>query len=115
MRLLFSLSSFALTMLLGLVAFAYTALNHPGTMREMISIAQRIRDQFAILGLSDTYMVWVDILLQSTQIVIVGFTIFIRLIIGILGSMFSGTDSNAPIETHSASRPSNNSPFSRWG
>jgi len=63
--------------------------------------------------LSDSYMVWVDIFLQANQIVLVGFSILMRLLIGIIGSILSGGYSSQGAPT-SAQR-SSNSPFSRWG
>jgi hypothetical protein len=54
----------------------------------------------------------VDIFLQSNQIVLVGFSIFMRLILGLIGSVFGGGFSAPPA---GISTPSSNSPFSRWG
>ena len=113
MRLLFSLSSFAFTMILSLIAFTYTAIHYPSTMRDLLAGAQHLRDQISLLGLSDSYMVWVDIFLQANQIVLVGFSILMRLLIGIIGSILSGGYSSQSAPT-SAQR-SSNSPFSRWG
>jgi hypothetical protein len=112
MRLLFSLSSFAFTMILSLFAFTYTAIHYPTFMRDLLAGAQHMRDQISLLGLSDSYMVWVDIFLQSNQIVLVGFAIFMRLILGLIGAVFGG-GFNAP--SADAAAPGSNSPFSRWG
>ncbi len=112
MRLFFSLSSFAFTMILSLFAFTYTAIHYPTLMRDLLAGAQHLRDQISLLGLSDNYMVWVDIFLQSNQIVLVGFSIFMRLILGLIGGVFGGRFSSSP---PSVSTPASNSPFSRWG
>jgi len=113
MRLFFSLSSFAFTMILALIAFTYTAIHFPSTMRDILAGAQHVRDQISLLGLPDSYMVWVDIFLQPNQIVLVGFSIAMRFAIGIIGSIFSsGTfpdDPDAP-----AASSTRGSPFSRW-
>lgn len=113
MRLFFSLSSFAFTMILALFVFTYTAIHYPTTMRDMLAAAQHLRDQISLLGLSDSYMVWVDIFLQANQIVLVGISILVRLALGIIGGilgghLFSGSDGRARAD-------SSNSPFSRWG
>jgi hypothetical protein len=112
MKLLFSLSSFAFTMILALVAFTYTAIHYPTFMRDLLAGAQHLREQISLLGLPDSYMVWVDIFLQSNQIVLVGFSILMRLIIGVIGSLLPGRTPSPP----NISTPApTSSPFSRWG
>ncbi len=114
MRLLFSLSAFALTMILALIAFTYTAIHFPTTMRDFLAGAQHVRDQVSLLGLPDSYMVWVDIFLQPNQIVLVGFSIAMRFAMGLIGAVFSG--GTFPGESGpEASSSGSNSPFSRWG
>jgi hypothetical protein len=114
MRLFFSLSSFAFTMILALIAFTYTAIHFPTTMRDCLAGAQHVRDQFSLLGLPDSYMVWVDIFLQPNQIVLVGFSIVMRFLIGLAGSLL-GVGSYPEAPGAPASAPKSNSPFSRWG
>jgi hypothetical protein len=113
MRLLFSLSAFAFTMILALVAFTYTAIHFPTTMRDFLAGAQHVRDQVSLLGLPDSYMVWVDIFLQPNQIVLVGFSIAMRFAIGVIVAVFSGGRFTG--EPDSAASPPGSSPFSRWG
>ena len=90
MRLLFQVSSFAFTMILALIAFTYTAIHFPTTMRAFLAHAQHIRDQISLVGLPDSYMVWVDIFLQPNQIVLVGFAIAMRFAMGVIGTIFGG-------------------------
>ena len=114
MRLFFSLSAFAFTMILALIAFTYTAIHFPTTMRDLLAGAQHVRDQISLVGLPDSYMVWVDIFLQPNQIVLVGFSIAMRFAIGIIGVIFGG--GSFPAEPDSAAVSSGSkSPFSRWG
>ncbi len=112
MRFFFSLSTFVFTMVLALIAFTYTAINFPTTMRDLLAGAQHVRDQIQLLYLPDSYMVWVDIFLQPNQIVLVGFSIAMRALIGIVGSIFRrGPSASRAAAPSTAS----NSPFSRWG
>jgi hypothetical protein len=114
MRLIFSLSSFAFTMILALIAFTYTAIHHPTFMRDLLYGAQEVRDRISLLGLPDSYMVWVDIFLQPNQIVLVGFAIAMRFVLGLIGSIFSlGNYPSRPSER--GAEPARRSPFSRWG
>jgi len=114
LRFLFSIATFILTMLLALFAFTYTAINYPSVMRDLMTTAQQVRDYVRELALPDSYMVWVDIFMQPSQFVLVGFSIAMRILIGIvfgiLGLLFgrrrpSGAGSSA----------ASNSPFTRWG
>jgi hypothetical protein len=93
MRLFFSLTSFAFTMILALIAFTSTAIYYPTTMRNLLAGAQHVRDQISSLGLPDSYMVWVDIILQPNQIVLVGISIVMRLSLELLGTLISGRGS----------------------
>ncbi len=114
MRLFFSLSSFAFTMILSLIAFTYTAIHFPTTMRDLLAGAQHAREQISTLGLPDSYMVWVDIFLQPNQIVLVGFAIVMRFLIGLISGIFGGGSSAHDPDSESSSSRSG-SPFSRWG
>ena len=114
MRLFFSLSAFASTMIFALIAFTYTAIHFPTTMRDLLAGAQHAREQISALGLPDSYMVWVDIFLQPNQIVLVGFSVAMRLAIDLVLALFGGgTGGSAPDSETSTSR--SGSPFSRWG
>src|SRR5579883_2553414 len=90
MKLFFSLSLFAFTVILALIAFTFTTIYFPTTMRDLLYGAEQVRRQISYLGLSDRYMVWVDILLQPTQVVLVGIAIVIRFAVGVLTSIVSG-------------------------
>jgi hypothetical protein len=109
MRLLFSLSTFAFTMILSLIALIYTAFHYPSTMRDMLAAGQYVRDRISALGLPDSYMVWVDIFLQPNQIVLIGFAIAMRFAMDVIRSIFNG--GRLPGGQDAAS----SSPFSRWG
>lgn len=114
MRLIFSMSAFAFTMVLALIAFTYTAIHFPTTMRDLLAGAQHMRDQISLLGLPDSYMVWVDIFLQPNQIVLVGFSIAMRFLLGLAKAIFGGWAISGESDSAPAS-PSSKSPFSRWG
>ena len=87
MKLFFSLTSFAFTMILALIAFTYTAIHFPTTMRDLLAGAKHVQEELSLLGLPDSYMVWVDIFLQPNQIVLVGYSIAMRFAISLIGSL----------------------------
>jgi hypothetical protein len=109
MRLLFSSFSFVLTLVVGAIAFAATAIEFPTIMRQLIGWAQQLPPYLSQVGLSDTYLVWTDILLSGDKLVLLGFVIVTRLVFALIGMIFGplfGLGS-APAERDSA--------FSRWG
>lgn len=81
---------FILTILLGAFAFAATAIQQPTLMRELLSIARHIPDYFTRSGLSDEYLVWVDILLGGDKLVFIGYLVVARIVVGVLASMLGG-------------------------
>ena len=90
MRFLLSLWTFVVTMVLALIGFTYTAINFPTTMRDLLAGAQQFAIRCSRLTLPDSYMVWVDIFLQPNQIVLVAFSIAMRIVLGLLISLFPG-------------------------
>lgn len=96
MRVLFISVSFFFTMILGALAFAFTAMNYPGTMRSLMAGAEQLRNQLSTFGISDSYMVWIDILLQGDNLVLMGFIVVARIFIAILGSIFSRSPEEEP-------------------
>jgi energy-coupling factor transporter transmembrane protein EcfT len=114
LKFLLSIATFILTMLLALFAFSYTLINYPSTMRDLQRAALLLREQGHELALPDNYMVWLDVFFQENQIVLVGFSIAMRILLGIvfgiLGLLFGRRrPSGAGASTASSS------PFSRWG
>jgi hypothetical protein len=115
MRLLFTSFSFILTLIVGAIAFAATAIEFPSIMREFIAVAQMLPAYLSSFGLSDRYMVWIDILLSGDKLVLLGFVLATRIIFAVLGGVFgplfeSGTPRASFIET-----PHGKSPFHGWG
>jgi hypothetical protein len=109
MRFFFSLSTFAFTMIFSLITLVYLAFHYPSTMRDILAGAQIVRNHISSLGLPDSYMIWVDLFLQPAQIVLVGFAIAMRFVMGIIRSIFNVVRfPGGPDEASS-------SPFSRWG
>lgn len=108
MRLLFSSFSFVLTLFVGAIAFAATAIEYPTLMRQLIGWAQQLPPYLSQVGLSDTYLVWTDILLSGDKLVLLGFVIVTRIIFALLGMIFG------PLFGVGQSQ-AGDSAFNRWG
>lgn len=101
---------FILTLLLGAFAFAFTAIEQPTLMRELLSIARHIPEQFSRSGISDEYLVWVDILLGGDKLVFIGYLIVAQIVVGMSASMLGGLFGFG----RRRKRVHENSPFSGW-
>jgi hypothetical protein len=109
MRLLFSSFTFVLTLAVGAVAFAATAIEYPTLMRQLISWAQLLPPYLSQVGLSDTYLVWTDILLSGDKLVLMGFVIVTRLVFALIGMIFG------PLFGMGPAQAGGDSAFNRWG
>jgi hypothetical protein len=115
MRLFFSSVSFIATVVLGTLAFAATAIEFPGIMRDLIAAAEQLRGYLAETGLSDSYMVWVDLLISGDKIVLLGFIIATRVLLALLVAVAGPIFTSSPRTTAFISAPKSDSPFDKWG
>jgi len=116
LRFLREVTIFILTMLFALFAFSYTLINYPSTMRELQRAALYVREQVHELYLPDNYMVWLDVFFQENQIVLVGFSIAMRILLSIVFALLGLLFGRRRRPEAAASAPAtSNSPFSRWG
>ncbi len=114
MKFLSTLSVFAFTMILSLIAFTCTAIVFSGTMGNLLTSVQNVHDQVLQLYLADNYMVWMDILLQPNLLVLLGFSIAVRLLLTIVSSAFDPGESVPPLEA-AAPLAASSSAFGSWG
>ncbi len=109
MRVLWSSFKFILTLIIGAIAFAATAIEFPGIMRQLIEWAQQLPPYLEQLGLSNTYLVWTDIILSGDKLVLLGFVLVTRLIFGLIGTVVG------PLFGVGSERGGDKSAFQRWG
>jgi len=102
MRLVFSSFSFFFTLVIGAVLFAFLAIEFPTIMRQLIDGGQQLPRYLSSLGLSDRYMIWVDILLTGDKLVLLGCVFVTRIIFamigGVFGPLFGGSRSGSQFE-----------------
>jgi len=87
MRILFSSFIFILTLIVGAVLFAATAIEFPGIMRDLIGWAQQFPPYLEQVGLSNNYLVWTDIILSGDKLVLLGYILVTRLIFALIGTV----------------------------
>lgn len=112
MRILFTSFSFLATMVIGAIAFAFTAIEFPTIMRELIGYAQMLPGYLSTLGLGDRYMVWLEILLTGDKLVLLGFILATRILLAIVTTIVA---SDYPPARTSFVEESKGSPFKGWG
>lgn len=109
MRILWSSFTFILTLIVGAIAFAATAIELPGIMRQLIEWAQQLPPYLESLGLSNTYLVWTDIILSGDKLVLLGFVLATRIVFALIGTVVG------PVFGVGSSRSRNESAFQKWG
>jgi hypothetical protein len=107
MRILFSSFMFVITLIVGAIAFAATAIELPGIMRQLIEWAQQLPPYLEQLGLSNTYLIWPDIILSGDKLVLLGFVLMTRLVFALIGTVVG------PL--FGSGRAANESAFQKWG
>ena len=112
MRILLSSFTFVITMVVGALLFAFTAIEFPTVMRELIAHAQTLPAYLSGLGLSDSYMVWVDILLSGDKLVLLGFILATRVVFAIVGGVLSPLWESSPRRYQQQDQAS---AFDGWG
>lgn len=115
MRILFSSLSFVVTVIVGAIAFAVTAIQFPAVMRQLIEMAQGLPGYLASLGIPDTYMVWLDILLTGDKLVLLGFIMATRIVWAVIAGAFGPDDTRSPRASFAPSGHLQVSAFDRWG
>ncbi len=115
MRIIFTSFTFVLTLVIGAIAFAATAIEFPGIMRELIAVAQLLPAYLSSFGLSDRYMVWIEILLSGDKLVLLGFVMAARIVLAILGGVFGPLFESNPRASFVETPGGRSSPFHRWG
>lgn len=76
--------TFLLALVLGAFAFAYATIHYGDSMRDLISVTNRLPDKLQSLGLSSQYAVWADILLGGDKLIFLMFIVIARLILALL-------------------------------
>jgi hypothetical protein len=94
-RLMLSMSGLFFSLVLGAVLLGVVAYNSPETLSYLLGVAGNLKHLITSTGLDPKYNIWVEVLLEERQLLFMFFTIAARLILGIIGAIFS------PLFSHS--------------
>ncbi len=75
--------------ILAILAIVFLALNYPAAMQTALRWARVVKDGITGTGLNPTYNIWLEFLLEERQLVFIGFTIIMRMLLSVVG--FAGT------------------------
>ena len=87
-RLLFSTGNIFLSLVLGAIAFGFVFLKYPDTMNQILDWASGFKAWLITRGLSPEYNNWVRVLLEERQLVFMGFTILMRILLSVVTAVF---------------------------
>jgi hypothetical protein len=110
MRVIWSSFLFTLTLVVGAILFAFTAIEFPSVMRQLIEWAQQLPPYLTQTGLSDSYLIWTDIILSGDKLVLLAFVLFTRLLFALIGTVVGPL-----FGIGGAPRHADESAFEKWG
>lgn len=84
LRILMSAGNIFFSLLLGAFAFGFVFINFPETMSNILDAASGLKAWLTSRGLSYEYNNWIRVLLEERQLVFMGFTIVMRVLLAIL-------------------------------
>lgn len=69
------------SLVLGAIAFGFVFIKYPATMGSILDAASGLKAWLTSRGLSTEYNNWVRVLLEERQLVFMGFTILMRVVL----------------------------------
>ncbi len=73
-----------ISLVLGALAFGFVFIKFPETMSHILDAASALKAWLTSLGLSNEYNNWMRVLLEERQLVFMGFTIMMRLLLSLV-------------------------------
>jgi hypothetical protein len=84
LRIFLSTGNILLSLILGALMMALVAIYSPETLSLMLGWARSFKGLITGTGLSAKYNIWLELLLEERQLLFMGFTIFARILLGLL-------------------------------
>ncbi len=89
LRIFLSAGNILLSLILGALLMALVAVYSPETLTFLLAGARSFKDMLTGTGLNPRYNIWLELLLDERQLLFMGFTIFARILIGIISLPFA--------------------------
>ncbi len=100
LRILLSAGNLFLSLILGAIFMALVAIYSPETLSVMLGWARSLKALITGTGLSAKYNIWLELLLEERQLLFMGFTVFARILLGIIGLPFAGLRQRSAPQRH---------------
>jgi len=84
LRILLSTGNILLSLILGALLMALVAIYSPETLSTLLGWAHSFKGLITGTGLNAKYNIWLELLLEERQLLFMGFTIFARILLGLL-------------------------------
>lgn len=88
LRILLATGNVFVSLVLGAIAFGFVFIKYPTTMAMILDWAAGLKLWITNRGLSPEYNNWVRVLLEERQLVFMGFTIMMRIVLSMLTYLF---------------------------
>lgn len=83
-RTLLAAGNMVTAFIMAALTIIFLALNYPGAISTSLRIARSAKDIITGSGLNPSYNVWLEFLLEERQLVFIGYTIIMRMVLAIL-------------------------------
>lgn len=84
MRILLSIGNIVLALILGALLMAIVAIYSPETLSMMLGWARQFKGVITGTGLDPKYNIWLELLLEERQLLLMFFTVIARIILAII-------------------------------
>lgn len=88
LRIVLATGNIVFSLFLGAIAFGFVFIKYPDTMGSILDAAARLKAWLTSRGLSTEYNNWVRVLLEERQLVFMGFTVAVRVLLSVLAAPF---------------------------
>lgn len=88
LRILLATGNVFVSLVLGAVAFGFVFIKYPTTMAMILDWASGLKAWITNRGLSPEYNNWVRVLLEERQLVFMGFTVLMRILLSLATFLF---------------------------
>ena len=91
LRIFLSAGNILLSLILGAFLMALVAVYSPETLSVLLAGARSFKSLITGTGLDARYNIWLELLLEERQLLFMGFTIFARILLGLVTLPFART------------------------
>lgn len=89
LRILLATGNIFVSLVLGAIAFGFVFIRYPETMSQILDAAAGLKTWLISQGLATEYNNWIRVLLEERQLVFMGFTILMRILLSMLTSLIA--------------------------